>query len=389
MVPDAKPPVPVALSDEERERYARHLVLPEVGIEGQKRLKAARVLVVGVGGLGSPVALYLAAAGVGRLGLVDADPVDRSNLQRQILYTTSDIGGSKVHAAATRLRSANPNVKIVPHEKKLTSANAMEIIRDYDLVVDCSDNFPTRYLVNDACVLSGRRVVFASLYRFEGQVSVFGDAAGPCYRCFVPNPPPPDQVPTCEVGGVIGALPGLVGSLQASEAIKLLLGVGQPLIGRLLLVDALDVNVMTVKLPKNESCVACGKTPTLKALIDYEQFCGPKAVANARADATAVTVVDLKRMMDAKEDFVLVDVRNPPEAEIARIEGSRLIPMRDLAARLTELDPKKEIVVHCHTGVRSNMAAGFLRKNGFTRVYNLTGGIEAWSREVDPFVPRY
>lgn len=385
-LPMAHPPA-TELPREELLRYSRHLLIPEVGVKGQKRLKASSALIVGLGGLGSPIAQYLAAAGVGRLGLVDADTVDVSNLQRQVLFSTDQVGQSKAEVAKERLLALNPNLRVDVVRERLTSANALELVRKYDVVVDGTDNFPTRYLINDACVLTGKPNVYGSIFRFEGQVSVFWAKKGPCYRCLYANPPPPGLVPSCAEGGVLGVLPGIVGAIQANEAIKVLLGIGEPLIGRLLLFDALDLTFLTVKLKKNPGCAACGTHPTVKALVDYEDFCGLRAPTSA-PDALVIQPAELKRRLDRREDFVLLDVREPFEFEIAQIPGSRLIPVREVPARLAELDAKKEIVVFCHHGSRSAQVTHFLRSRGL-RAKNLAGGIDAWSRDVDPSTPAY
>jgi adenylyltransferase/sulfurtransferase len=380
------------LGPEEVRRYARHLIMPEVGTEGQRRLKAAKVLVIGTGGLGSPLGLYLAAAGVGRLGLVDFDRVDVSNLHRQVLYSGGDVGRPKVEAAIERLRGINPHVELVPHEIRLDSSNALGLFADYDLVVDGSDNFPTRYLVNDACVLAGKPNVFGSIFRFEGQVSVFWGARGPCYRCLFPEPPPPGMVPSCAEGGVLGVLPGIIGALQANEAIKLILGEGEPLIGRLLLFDALKLRFRELKLRKSPDCPVCSERPTQTGLIDYEQFCGLPGSGEQPAgevDGFDVDVRTLQRWLDEGRPVTVLDVRNPPEYEVCRLDGARLIPLRELPDRLDELDPADTLVVHCHLGPRSSRAVAFLRGQGFERAYNLAGGIDAWSVEIDPSVPRY
>ncbi|MDQ1450610.1 MAG: sulfur-carrier protein adenylyltransferase/sulfurtransferase [Acidobacteriaceae bacterium] len=384
-----------ALTHEEIARYSRHLILPEVGMEGQQRLKAARVLLVGTGGLGAPMALYLAAAGVGTLGLVDFDVVDASNLHRQVIHSTPDIGRPKLDSAADKLNALNPDVKIVKHNTMLTSANAMEILKDYDIVADGTDNFQTRYLVNDACVLSGKPNVYGSIFRFEGQASVFATEEGPCYRCLYPEPPPPGLVPSCAEGGVLGILPGLVGIIQASEVVKLILGKGEPLIGRLLLVDALGMRFRELKLRKNPECPVCGTHPTVTELIDYDQFCGitPPAkettqVANVQNGIPQIGPEELKRRQTASEDVFVLDVREPHEFQIANI-GGHLIPLNDLPKRVGELDRTQNIVVHCKSGGRSQKASEFLQQQGFTRVENLAGGITAWSEKVDPKVPKY
>jgi len=380
------------LSNEEIARYSRHLILPEVGMEGQQKLKVAKVLCVGTGGLGAPLAFYLAAAGIGTLGLVDFDVVDESNLQRQIIHSTKDVGRPKIDSAAEKLEALNPHMKIVKHETMLTSANALEIIKDYDIVADGTDNFPTRYLVNDACVLSGNKPnAYGSIFRFEGQASVFATEEGPCYRCLYPEPPPPGLVPSCAEGGVLGILPGLVGVIQATEVIKLILGKGEPLIGRLLLVDSLNMRFRELKLRKNPDCPVCGKNPTVTKLIDYEQFCGiipepkPAAVQNGIAQMSAV---ELKQRLDSGEDIFVLDVREPHEFQIANIHG-HLIPLGDLPARVSELDSSREIVVHCKSGGRSQRAAEFLAQSGFKKLHNLAGGITAWSNDVDPTIPKY
>jgi molybdopterin/thiamine biosynthesis adenylyltransferase/rhodanese-related sulfurtransferase len=383
------------LSNEEIARYSRHLILPEVGMEGQKKLKAAKVLCVGTGGLGSPLALYLAAAGVGTLGLVDFDVVDSSNLQRQIIHSTADIGRSKNDSAEQKLKGLNPFIEIVKFETMLTSANALEIISQFDVIADGTDNFQTRYLVNDACVLTGKPNAYGSIFRFEGQASVFATKDGPCYRCLYPEPPPPGLVPSCAEGGVLGILPGLVGVIQATEAIKLILGVGEPLIGRLLLVDALNMNFRQLKLRKNPDCPVCGTNPTVTELIDYDQFCGiaPPAPASATPSQEVngvpqISVIDFKRRQDAGEDVYLLDVREPHEFQIANL-GGHLIPLGDLPARVQELDKSRQIVVHCKMGGRSQKAAELLKQAGFNKIQNLAGGIQAWSEQIDPKVPKY
>ncbi len=380
------------LSNEEIARYSRHLILPEVGMEGQKKLKAAKVLCVGTGGLGSPLALYLAAAGVGTLGLVDFDVVDSSNLQRQIIHSTADIGRPKNDSAEQRLKGLNPFIEIVKFDTMLTSANALEIISQFDVIADGTDNFQTRYLVNDACVLTGKPNAYGSIFRFEGQASVFATKDGPCYRCLYPEPPPPGLVPSCAEGGVLGILPGLVGVIQATEAIKLILGVGEPLIGRLLLVDALNMNFRQLKLRKNPDCPVCGTHPTVTELIDYDQFCGilppSKTEEKVNNGIPQISVTDFKRKRGAGEDFFLLDVREPHEFQIANL-GGHLIPLGDLPARISELDSSREIVVHCKMGGRSQKAAEFLKQAGFNKIQNLAGGIQAWSEQVDPKVPKY
>ena len=370
-------------------RYSRHLILPDVGLEGQKRLKHARVLLIGAGGLGSPLALYLAAAGVGTLGLVDFDVVDVTNLQRQVLHGTKDVGRPKLASARDRIFDVNPHVHTELFNTRLTSSNALEIIRDFDVVVDGTDNFQTRYLTNDACVLLGKPNVYGSIYRFEGQVSVFATEAGPCYRCLFPEPPPPGLVPSCAEGGVLGVLPGLVGTLQATEAVKLILGIGEPLVGRLLLVDTLAGGFRTVRLRKDPNCPACG-TRSIKELIDYDQFCGITAAASAADDSIAeITPLELAEKQRRGDEFDLIDVREPHEWSIARIPGARLVPLATVADAIPTLDRSREIVVHCKGGTRSAKAVRQLRAAGFTRVSNLTGGITRWSNDVDSNVPKY
>jgi sulfur-carrier protein adenylyltransferase/sulfurtransferase len=380
------------LTPDDLSRYSRHLILPEVGMEGQRRLKAAKVLCVGTGGLGSPLAFYLAAAGIGTLGLVDFDVVDASNLQRQIIHSTKDIGRKKLDSAEEKLKALNPAMNVVKHETMLTSANALEILKDYDVVADGTDNFPTRYLVNDACVLLGKPNAYGSIFRFEGQCSVFAAEDGPCYRCLYPEPPPPGLVPSCAEGGVLGILPGLVGVMQATEVIKLILGKGEPLVGRLLLIDALNMRFRELKLRKNPDCPVCGVNPTVTQLIDYQQFCGITAAAQQEANLKngipQITVQELKRRIDAGEDVQLIDVREPWEAQIAQI-GGKLIPQNDVPNRLGEIDREREVVVHCKGGGRSQRIAEFLRQQGYERVANLAGGIGAWSNDIDPSVPKY
>jgi adenylyltransferase/sulfurtransferase len=368
-------------------RYSRHLILPNVGLTGQRKLKNARVLLVGAGGLGSPLALYLAAAGVGTLGLVDFDTVDFTNLQRQILHGTKDVGRSKLESAAERIADINPNTRVERHATRLTSDNALEIIRGYDVVVDGTDNFPTRYLINDACVLLGVPNVYGSIYRFEGQASVFATADGPCYRCLFREPPPPELVPNCAEGGVLGVLPGIVGTIQATETIKLLLRIGEPLVGRLLLIDALGMSFRTVEVPRDPACPACG-TRQIRALIDYDDFCGVPAPAASDA-LPEISARELAARRAAGDTIDLIDVREPHEYQVARIEGSRLIPMRAFAAGIAALDGNRDIVVYCHSGIRSAAAVRQLRAAGFPRVWNLAGGIDRWSVDVDPSVPRY
>jgi adenylyltransferase/sulfurtransferase len=392
----AEPEALPELTNDELGRYSRHLILPEVGMEGQQRLKAAKVLCVGTGGLGSPLALYLAAAGIGTLGLVDFDTVDSSNLQRQIIHSTKDIGRKKIDSAQEKLNALNPALKVVKHDTMLSSANALEIFAQYDIIADGTDNFQTRYLVNDACVLLNKPNAYGSIFRFEGQASVFATKEGPCYRCLYPEPPPPGLVPSCAEGGVLGILPGIVGVIQATEVIKLILGKGEPLIGRLLLVDALSMRFRELKLRKNPDCPVCGTHPTVTQLIDYDQFCGiapePAQAAHVKNGIPQISVKELKARLDAKkigtDDFFLLDVREPYEVQIAQI-GGYLIPQNDVAARIGELDPAKEIVVHCRSGARSQRIAELLQQNGFARVSNVAGGILAWSDEIDPSVQKY
>ena len=378
-------PAPASLSKEELQRYHRHLIMPEVGPEGQKKIKNAKVLCIGAGGLGAPLSLYLTAAGVGTLGLVDFDVVDASNLQRQVIYTTDDVGTSKLTAAKKRLQALNPNVNVVLHEERLTSQNALALFAQYDVIADGTDNFPTRYLVNDACVLTGKPNAYGSIFRFEGQLSVFGAKDGPCYRCLYPEPPPPGLVPSCAEGGVLGVLPGAVGTMQAIEVLKLILGIGEPLVGRLVLFDALAMSWRTLKLKKNANCPLCGTNPTIKALIDYEQFCGLKEPAPALPE---ISVEELKKRLDERGAFDLIDVREPHEYEIARIQGSKLIPLGTLPQRLAELDRSREYLVHCKMGGRSAKAVKLLREQGY-KATNIAGGITAWSERIDPSVPTY
>src|SRR3954467_3937683 len=377
------------LTKSERARYARHLILPEVGEAGQEKLKAGSVLVVGAGGLGSPVGLYLAAAGVGRIGLVDFDDVDASNLHRQVLYGASDVGKPKLDAARARLQDLNPEIAIETHGAALTSENALAIIEKYDVIVDGTDNFATRYLVNDACVLLRKPNVYGSIFRFEGQASVFASEEGPCYRCLYPEPPPPGLVPSCAEGGVLGILPGLIGVMQATEVIKLILGVGEPLIGRLLLIDALGMKFRELKLRKNPDCPVCGTHPTVTKLIDYNEFCGIRGEEKpVGSGVPEIQVEELKRRLDAKDDLFVLDVREPHEYQICNI-GGYLIPLNDLPKRVNELDSSREIVVHCKMGGRSAKAVAFLQQAGFSKIHNLAGGITAWSDRVDPKVPKY
>jgi adenylyltransferase/sulfurtransferase len=367
--------------------------MPEVALEGQKRLKAARVLLIGAGGLGSPLGLYLAAAGVGRIGLVDFDVVDFSNLQRQILHGTADVGRPKLQSAKDRILAVNPETQIDLYETRITSANALKILEPYDLVIDGTDNFPTRYLVNDACVLLKKINIYGSIFRFDGQASVFAPGQGPCYRCLYPEPPPPGEVPSCAEGGVLGILPGLIGCIQATEAVKLILGKGSPLIGRLLLYDALQMSFQEFKVRRNPKCPVCGDKPTITQLIDYEQFCGirgEESHANgSAANQVDITVDELKARLDRKEKVFILDVRNPEEYQICKIPGSQLLPLPDLPNRFRELDPNQEMIVHCKSGMRSEKAVNFLREQGFGKLKNLKGGILAWVDKVDPSMPKY
>ena len=382
----------VTLSNDEILRYSRHLIMPEVGMEGQLKLKAARVLLIGTGGLGAPLGMYLAAAGVGTIGLVDFDVVDFTNLQRQIIHSTSDVGRKKLDSAADRMAAINPHIHIVKHELMLSSENAMDVLKDYDIVVDGTDNFPTRYLVNDACVLLGKPNVYGSIFRFEGQCTVFAYQGGPCYRCLYPEPPPPGLVPSCAEGGVLGILPGLIGTMQATETIKLIIGQGEPLVGRLVLLDALTMRFRELKLRKNPECPVCGEHRTIHQLIDYQAFCGipqhepppPPGIKEWEIDP-----VEVKAKQDRGDRFVLIDVREPHEYQICRIPGSLLIPLGELPKRVHELNSADDIVAHCKSGMRSGKAVDFLRQAGFKRVKNMKGGILAWSDKVDSRVPKY
>ena len=380
------------LTNEEILRYSRHLILPDVGMEGQRRLKGSKVLMVGTGGLGAPLGLYLAAAGVGRIGIVDFDVVDVTNLQRQVIHGTKDVGRPKIDSAADRMLDINPDLQIDKHEVALTSANALEIINDYDIVVDGTDNFPTRYLINDACVLLGKPNAYGSIFRFEGQATVFGYEDGPCYRCLYPEPPPPGLVPSCAEGGVLGILPAVIGSIQATEAVKLILGKGETLKGRLLLYDALNMKFRELKLRRNPECPVCGDNPTVTELIDYQQFCGipqQEAEEAAMESLPEITPLELKAKLDAKEDIFVLDVREPQEYDIAKIPGTTLIPLGELPRRVGELDSTADIVIHCRSGVRSAKAQHILKDMGFSRVTNLSGGILQWSDDVDPTVAKY
>ena len=378
----------VELSNEEIARYSRHLIMPEVALDGQKKLKRARVLTIGAGGLGSPLAMYLAAAGIGTIGIVDFDVVDESNLQRQIIHGTSDLGRPKLESARERIEDINPNVEVETFGDPLSSENAMEIIEDYDVIVDGTDNFPTRYLVNDACVLAGKPNVYGSIFRFEGQASVFYAEEGPCYRCLYPEPPPPGLVPSCAEGGVLGILPGAIGTIQATETVKLILGIGEPLISRLLLYDALSMRFREMKLRKDPNCPVCGENPSVTELIDYQEFCGiPQA--NAQVDEVPeITVRELSEKLGNGRGVSVLDVREPHEYDVANI-GARLIPLGELPERLVELDQDETIAIHCKTGSRSARAVRLLQDAGFQNVYNVKGGITAWSEEIDPSVPKY
>jgi len=386
----------LTLSKDEILRYSRHLIVPEVGMEGQLKLKAAKVLLVGAGGLGAPLGLYLAAAGIGRIGLVDFDVVDFTNLQRQVIHFTKDVGRNKIDSAAEKMQALNPNVEIVKHEVALSSENAMEILQDYDLVVDGTDNFPTRYLVNDACVLLGKPNVYGSIFRFEGQATVFAYQGGPCYRCLYPEPPPPGLVPSCAEGGVLGILPGTIGLIQATETVKLILGIGEPLVGRLLLYDALGMRFRELKLRKNPECPICGDRRTITKLIDYHQFCGvpqhvPQEAPKQESKVTEgeIEVTEVKEKLDRGDKFVLIDVREPHEHQICNIPAAKLIPLGEVGKRLAELDPEADIVIHCKSGMRSARACGILKAAGFKHVRNMKGGILAWSDQVDRSVPKY
>jgi adenylyltransferase/sulfurtransferase len=379
----------MSLSNDEMKRYARHIVLPDVGLEGQEKLRAASVLCIGAGGLGSPILMYLAAAGVGRLGVVDFDAVDFTNLQRQVIHGTPDVGRPKTESAREAVARINPNVEVTLYNARLTSANALDIFRPYDVIVDCTDNFPTRYLSNDACVLLGKPNVYGSISHFEGQASVFAPRlGGPCYRCLFPEPPPPGTVPSCAEGGVLGVLPGIIGTIQATEVIKLILGKGQPLLNRLLLVDALQMRFREIQLRRDPQCPICGEKPTIKALMDYEQFCGLKTPAPENPDG--VSVWDLKRALDNPAlGIEVIDVREPDEHRVAHIAGARLVPLSSLACRFSELDPEKPLYIHCKAGARSLKALQFLRNQGFKNVKSVRGGILAWAEKIDPSVPKY
>ena len=380
-----------SLSNEEIARYSRHVIIPEVGMQGQRKLKAASVLMIGTGGLGAPLGMYLAAAGVGRLGLVDFDVVDASNLQRQIIHGTKDVGRPKIASAKDRLQDINPHVEIETHETRLTSENALRLFVNYDVIVDGTDNFPTRYLVNDACVLTGKPNVYGSIFRFEGQASVFWAERGPCYRCLYPEPPPPGLVPSCAEGGVLGVLPGIIGAIQANETIKIILGAPDILVNRLVLFDAWRMRFRELKLRKNPDCPVCGEHPTITKLIDYEEFCGIRPPSHTETQTMEeITATELKQRLDKGDDIQIIDVREPHEYEIAQIPNSRLIPLGQVLGRMNEIDPERETVVHCKMGGRSAKAIEALKRTGFTgHLINLKGGITAWSNEVDPSVPKY
>jgi adenylyltransferase/sulfurtransferase len=387
----AEPPTATTLTKEEILRYSRHLIMPEVGMEGQLKLKNAKVLLVGTGGLGAPLGMYLAAAGIGRIGLVDFDVVDFTNLQRQVIHGTKDVGKPKLQSAMETMRDINPHIQLDGYEVALDSSNAMDIAEPYDMVIDGTDNFPTRYLVNDLCVLQKKPNVYGSIFRFEGQATVFAYPGGPCYRCLYPEPPPPGLVPSCAEGGVLGILPGTVGLIQATEAVKLILGIGEPLIGRLMLYDALAMRFRELKLRRNPECPACGDHPTITKLIDYQQFCGVKQEEKPMAGVKEgeIDPVEVKAMLDRHDNFLLLDVREPHEYQICNIPGAKLIPLGDLPKRVNELDSSVEIVAHCKMGGRSAKAVDFLKQAGFKKVKNMTGGILAWSDKVDPKVPKY
>jgi molybdopterin/thiamine biosynthesis adenylyltransferase/rhodanese-related sulfurtransferase len=383
----------IDFSNDEIARYSRHLIMPEVTLDGQKRIKASSILCIGAGGLGSPIALYLAAAGIGRMGLVDYDIVDFSNLQRQILHGTDDVGRKKLNSARDRIKAVNPNVRVDLHDTLFRSENAMQLVQDYDIVIDGTDNFPTRYLSNDVCVLTKKPNIYGSIFRFDGQCTVFAPhLGGPCYRCMFPEPPPPGMVPSCAEGGVLGVLPGIIGVMQAIEAIKMIIGIGESLIGRLVSFDALQLRFKEFKIRRDPNCPICGDHPTIHELIDYDQFCGiPQADAEAakELEVPTITATELKAKIDRKDQFVLVDVREPYEYDISRIPGSKLIPLGELPARLSELDSADDIVLHCKVGGRSAKALRILQEAGFRKLNNLQGGITAWSDEVDPTTPKY
>jgi adenylyltransferase/sulfurtransferase len=380
----------VELTKEEVERYSRHMIIPEVGASGQKKIKRSKILLIGAGGLGSPLALYLSAAGVGQLGIVDFDVVDFSNLQRQVIHPTKNVGRLKIDSAKEGIERINPNVTVKTYKTRLSSENALEIFKEYDVIIDGTDNFPTRYLVNDACVFLGKPNVYGSIFRFDGQASVFDSTKGPCYRCLYPSPPPPGMVPSCAEGGVLGILPGIIGLIQAIEAIKLVLQSGDSLIGRLLLFNALEMKFRELKLKKDPNCILCGSNPTVTSLVDYNHFCGiDSSEKKGEFEMEEITVTDLKEKMDRNDSFILVDVREPHEYEICNIAGSKLIPLGSLQSRLSELDKKKEIIMHCKGGMRSAKGVAILKNSGFSNVKNLKGGILAWAEEVNTDMPKY
>jgi molybdopterin/thiamine biosynthesis adenylyltransferase/rhodanese-related sulfurtransferase len=385
-------PSGIELTPQEIARYSRHLIMPEVAMDGQKRLKAAKILLIGAGGLGSPLGLYLAAAGVGQIGIVDFDVVDYSNLQRQVLHTTQDVGRRKLESAAEHLHAINPEIEIKTHDCRISAANAFDLLEPYDVIIDGTDNFPTRYLVNDACVLLNKPNVYGSIFRFDGQASVFHPPAGPCYRCLYPEPPPPGMVPSCAEGGVLGILPGVIGCIQATEAIKLILKKGEPLVGRLLLYDALEMKFRELKVRRNPQCPLCGDKPTIRELIDYDQFCGLRGHEAEQPQLSSqweTTVEEVKARRDRADDFLILDVRNPEEWQICRIEGAKLLPLGELPSRVHELDSARETVVHCKSGIRSAKAVAFLLQAGFRKVKNVRGGITEWARKIDPTMPTY
>lgn len=381
----------VNLSQQEFARYSRHLIMPEVGVDGQKRLKASSILLIGAGGLGSPLGLYLAAAGIGRIGIIDFDVVDFSNLQRQVLHGTADVGRPKLASAKDRLNAINPEVQVDLYQERLSSENVMRIFAPYDLIIDGTDNFPTRYLVNDACVLLKKPNVYGSIFRFDGQASVFWPPHGPCYRCLYPEPPPPGEVPSCAEGGVLGILPGVIGVIQATEGVKLLLGKGEPLVGRLLHYDALQMRFREYKVRRNLKCPMCGDNPTIKGLIDYDQFCGVRGqeAPAPKAAGGEITVEELKSRLDRGEKLYVLDVRNPNEFQICKLAGSVLLPLPELGQRLAEVPKDREVIVHCKAGTRSAKAIQFLREQGYSNLKNLTGGIMAWAQRIDPKMPQY
>jgi molybdopterin/thiamine biosynthesis adenylyltransferase/rhodanese-related sulfurtransferase/molybdopterin converting factor small subunit len=386
----AEEPAVTTLSKDEILRYSRHLIMPEVGMEGQIKLKNAKVLLVGAGGLGAPLGLYLAAAGVGKIGIVDFDVVDFTNLQRQVIHGTKDVGRKKLDSAYDSMRDINPNVQIDRYDVAITSENALDIISGYDMVVDGTDNFPTRYLINDACVILKKPNVYGSIFRFEGQATIFATEGGPCYRCLYPEPPPPGLVPSCAEGGVLGILPGIIGLVQATEAVKLILGAGEPLIGRLMLYDALAMKFRELKLRRNPECPVCGDYPTVTKLIDYQQFCGiPGHTPEPEVAEGDITPKEVKAKLDRGDKFQFIDVREPHEYQICSIPGAKLIPLGELPKRLNELDPSVELVAHCKSGVRSGKAIDLLKQSGFKKLRNMKGGILAWSDQVDPSVPKY